>query len=273
GLVGFGHLGQYLFEQLVAQPAIELAFVWNRTRTNALRDLLPAGLELADLADFASRSPDLIVEVAHPCVTQRHGADFLAVADYLMGSPTALADAQLEAKLRSAAETSGRTLFVPAGALWGGPDIERLAESGGLRSLQVTMTKRPDSFRFADPEMRRRNEEAAAATEGPTVLYEGPVRSLCPLAPNNVNTMAAAAVCATNLGFDGVVGRLRADPGMPEAHLVEVEAEGPDGFRVCTRRFNPAAPGAVTGGATFRSFLASVLRAAGARRRPAVRSC
>ena len=39
-------------------------------------------------------------------------------------------------------------------------------------------------------------------------LYRGPVRELCPLAPNNVNTMAAAAVAAANLGFDNTIGVL-----------------------------------------------------------------
>ena len=39
-------------------------------------------------------------------------------------------------------------------------------------------------------------------------LYRGPVRDLCPLAPNNVNTMAAGAVAASNLGFDKTIGRL-----------------------------------------------------------------
>ncbi len=39
----------------------------------------------------------------------------------------------------------------------------------------------------------------------------GSVRGLCPLAPNNVNTMACAAIAAHNLGFDGVVGCLVAD--------------------------------------------------------------
>lgn len=40
----------------------------------------------------------------------------------------------------------------------------------------------------------------------------GPVRDLCPLAPNNVNTMACACIAAHNLGFDGVTGCLVADP-------------------------------------------------------------
>ena len=35
---------------------------------------------------------------------------------------------------------------------------------------------------------------------------------LCPLAPNNVNTMAAAAVAAHNLGLDGTKARLVSDP-------------------------------------------------------------
>ena len=44
------------------------------------------------------------------------------------------------------------------------------------------------------------------------VILPGPVRGLCPLAPNNVNTMACASIAAHNLGFDGVVGCLVADP-------------------------------------------------------------
>ena len=44
-------------------------------------------------------------------------------------------------------------------------------------------------------------------------VIPGSVRGLCPLAPNNVNTMAAAALAAHNLGFDKVQGSLVSDPG------------------------------------------------------------
>ena len=44
------------------------------------------------------------------------------------------------------------------------------------------------------------------------MFLSGPVRNLCPLAPNNVNTMAAAAMAAHNLGFDEVTGCLISDP-------------------------------------------------------------
>ena len=46
----------------------------------------------------------------------------------------------------------------------------------------------------------------------------GSVRDLCPLAPHNVNTMAVGAIAAHNLGFDGTVGRLVADPQYVRAH-------------------------------------------------------
>ena len=45
-----------------------------------------------------------------------------------------------------------------------------------------------------------------------TCFPVGPVRELCPLAPNNVNTMAAAALAAHNLGFDKMQGCIVADP-------------------------------------------------------------
>ena len=70
------------------------------------------------------------------------------------------------------------------------------------------MKKHPSCFKLKSPLL----EANAAVTEIAQTLYEGPVRELCPLAPNNVNTMAAAAVAAHNLGFDRVIGTLVSDP-------------------------------------------------------------
>ncbi len=111
-------------------------------------------------------------------------------------------------------------------------------------------------------------EKNARVKDEAVVLYEGPVRALCPLAPNNVNTMAAAAIAATNLGLNGVTGRLISDPDLTDWHVVEVEVFGPISsngtqFNVKTVRSNPADPGAVTGSATYNSFLSSILRAHG----------
>lgn len=73
------------------------------------------------------------------------------------------------------------------------------------QSLRVTMSTHPAGFRL---EGRLAHVSCSAPR---TVLYEGPVRGLCPLAPRNSNTMAAAALAAPSLGFDGVIGVLVAD--------------------------------------------------------------
>lgn len=81
--------------------------------------------------------------------------------------------------------------------------------------------KHPSSFRvlgrLADL------QKHALDQNNPVVLYEGPVKHLCPLAPNNVNTMAGAAIAAHNLGFDNVNAKLIADPALKDWHIVEYE--------------------------------------------------
>lgn len=78
-----------------------------------------------------------------------------------------------------------------------------------FQDLKVTMIKHPSCFKLQGELLSKIDQvfEETAVT-----LYDGPVRTLCPLAPNNVNTMAAAAMAAHNLGFDGVKGCLIADP-------------------------------------------------------------
>jgi len=259
GVVGYGHLGQYLVENILKHPDLELAWVWNRTE---LKGRVDEKYILKDLASCGTGDPDVIVEVAHPDITKQFGAKFLAAADFMIGSPTALADVGLETGLADAACKNG--LYIPSGALWGGEDIRKMAERGTLKGLTVTMRKHPSSFKL-NGDLHLKNEQVGSE---PVELYYGPVRQLCPLAPNNVNTMAAAAVAASNLGFDKTLGRLVSDPTIPNWHFVEVDVEGPEGpgghkFSVRTVRSNPAAAGAVTGSATYASFLSSLIRVGG----------
>lgn len=260
GVVGFGHLGRYLVEAIQHHPELELAFVWNRTKDVFSGHLDPA-LILDDLLTFHTRNAHLIVEVCHPCITEQYGDVFLTFADYMIGSPTALANKETEDRLREAALYHG--VYVPSGALWGGDDIKKMADRGTLESLKVTMKKHPSCFKL-EGDLKTRNLHAV---DTPSILYEGPVRQLCPLAPNNVNSMAAAAVAGHNLGFDKVQGCLVADPSLADYHIVEVEVTGPGkggkSLTVNTVRKNPASFGAVTGSATYASFFSSVLGAQG----------
>ncbi|XP_066031025.1 aspartate dehydrogenase domain-containing protein-like [Chamaea fasciata] len=266
GILGYGKLGQFLVSQLLSHGpplGLSLSFVWARS-AGALQ-ALPPDLRLADLRHLPSTGVDLVVEVAHPCLAQEHGEDILRHADFMLGSPCALADAVTERRLREAAARGGHTLYVPRGALWGCDDIARMDSAGTLQALQVTMTKAPGSFR-AQGWLRERLA-AAVASGTTTELYRGPLRPLCPLVPNNVNTMAAAAVAAPSLGFDGVTACLVADPSVPDWHVIAVEvtavAEGGRALTVTSTRRNPAGAGDVTGSATRHSFWSSVLACTG----------
>ncbi|XP_053308235.1 aspartate dehydrogenase domain-containing protein [Spea bombifrons] len=263
GIVGFGRIGRYLVQRIEEEGYkhdLELAFVWNRS-AEGLQGRVPGHLQLLDLLDFDECKADLIIEVADPCITRDFGERFLRAADFLVGSPTALADQTTESKLREMAGRSGHTLYVPSGAFWGGEDIQRMAERGTLQGLKITMAKHPKSFRLVGELVEKNNQ----VVNERTILFEGPVRSLCALAPNNVNTMAAACVAAHTLGFDNVVGVLVADPSIPDWHHVEIEVTGPTNeksgqtFAVKTSRWNPAEPSSVTGSATFLSFWSSLL--------------
>ena len=73
-----------------------------------------------------------------------------------------------------------------------------MANRGALESVTVTMRKHPAMLRLVegkeDDERRAMVAQAEATEDKSTleekVLYEGPVRGVCALAPNNVNTMA-----------------------------------------------------------------------------------
>ncbi|XP_026934940.1 aspartate dehydrogenase domain-containing protein isoform X1 [Sagmatias obliquidens] len=263
GVLGYGRLGQSLVSHLLTQGpelGLELVFVWNRD-PGRMAGSVPPTLQLQNLAALGERHPDLVVEVAHPKIIHESGAEILRYANLLVGSPSALADQATERQLLEASHCWGHAVFVARGALWGTEDIARLDEAGGLQSLRVTMATHPDGFRLEGP-------LATAHSTGPrTVLYEGPVRGLCPLAPRNSNTMAAAALAAPSLGFDRVIGVLVADFSLKDMHVVDVELSGPPGpkgrsFAVHTHRENPSEPGAVTGSATITTFWCSLLGAA-----------
>ncbi|GBO14719.1 Putative L-aspartate dehydrogenase, partial [Araneus ventricosus] len=108
----------------------ELAFVWNRTKA-ALEECIDSCLILENIGDFKSRTPDIVVEVAHPSVTKNYGKQILEYCDYMIGSPTALSDEDLLEELKAAAKVNG--LYVPSGALWGGEDIRKMSDSGILQ--------------------------------------------------------------------------------------------------------------------------------------------
>eukprot|EP01130_Rhizamoeba_saxonica_P007360 TRINITY_DN2975_c0_g1_i2.p1 TRINITY_DN2975_c0_g1~~TRINITY_DN2975_c0_g1_i2.p1 ORF type:complete len:147 (+),score=25.27 TRINITY_DN2975_c0_g1_i2:449-889(+) len=138
-----------------------------------------------------------------------------------------------------------------------------MANRATLTSAHINMRKHPSSFKVLGPILEKLNQ--VMEEEGPQVLYEGPVRDLCQYAPSNVNTMACLSLAG--IGFDETTCQLISDKSL-EAHVIEVTIEGPEKpglgtFSVSSTRYNPAAVGAVTGSATYASFLSSLLKSSG----------
>jgi aspartate dehydrogenase len=277
GIVGYGSLGKFLANAIIndarAKEELELVFVWNRTPEKVLEDVksgkLPESVFLKDLENFKERKAELIVEVAHAVITETMGPKFLETANYMVGSPTCFASQTLEKNIRDQLQANKDNnlpygVFIPAGALWGANDIQKLADRGTLKGLSVTMKFSADALRLKGALKDKLDQIVSNGDQTEEVLlYDGPIRDLAPMAPNNVNTIACAALAGHTLGFDKTNARLFAAAPDLGAHVVIVNVDGPNGFKVDTTRFNPAKKGAVTGNATYNSFLSSMLAASG----------
>lgn len=285
GLLGFGSLGQYLYETINSDSQInskmEVHYVWNRT-TSVLDEYgVPLEKRLDRLEDAPSLGADIVVEVSHPIVSQQLAVSVMQNGgNFVVGSPTALADRDTELSMRHvAAQGNGHgALYIPVGALIGASDLQSLSNRNALSSLTITMKKHPAMFNLNCEKLRslcaRMLEEEADCKSSRNetlvreqVLFEGPVRELCPKAPNNVNTMACAAMAAHSIGFDGTIGRLVADSRLT-THEVELFATGPPNasgqcFKLHICRSSPAPVGAVTSKATYGSFLESIVKCHG----------
>ena len=249
GIVGYGLIGSYVYEQITSRPelGLETAFVYNRSPGKLAE--VPREMVLEDLSDFDSAGADLVVELAHSSITREFGTAFLEKVDYMPLSLTALAEETLERSLIETAERHDTRLYIPHGAVVG---LEALQEGReGWDDVTMVMRKPPGNLDFSEhPEL------TAAEIQTETVLYDGPTRGICPLFPRNVNAHAALAL--GSLGFDRTRSVLVAVPGLG-ASDIEIEARGSVGVELNIRRVSPMK--GVSGVFTLVSALASIRRA------------
>jgi aspartate dehydrogenase len=279
GIIGFGSVGRFfsqkIYEDNYISDLFNLVFVWNRSslKKDDLSYLDPVitahysacGLPDA-LADFSNqgKSVDLLAEVAHPSIINDYGKILLKYANLYTASVTAFSSDKELSRILEKAKLLNRSIYIPSGAAWGVQDIQKYAATGNLKSLHITMSFHADALKLNSPLKEELEKfQSSPSDKGPLTLFEGDIRELAAMAPNNVNTMMCVLLAVQNAIKAEVIGTLKAHKD-DDAHITEIEVKGIDGFEVKTRRYNPAKKGAVTGNNTYDSFLNSLCHARGA---------
>ncbi|MEW6750181.1 MAG: aspartate dehydrogenase domain-containing protein [Candidatus Latescibacterota bacterium] len=216
GLIGYGQIGKAVHAMVNRDPDNGMEVVFIHDQAPSALTQVPDSLVLKDLGDFASRQPDLVVEMAHPDVTRKWGRRIAEQSNYMLVSVTAMADPEVENALAETTKRCGTRVFIPHGGVVG---MDALYENRSVwESVDVVMKKPPKNVDCAavglDP----------AQIKEETVLYDGPTRGVCPKFPRNVNTHAAIALAG--IGFDRTHSLLVVNPAWTTA-VVAIHARGP----------------------------------------------
>lgn len=261
GILGYGNLGQYLAKRINADDDYQLAFLQNRTIDKIPQDVYADvqiyGGDIFNKIEDVGEA-DIVIEASHPDIIRQHGVAMLAHASLFITSLTCLSDSELSQSLAAAAIRHNRAIYIPTGAGWGFQDIRKMASVGMLQKASIDMTFHADALKLNMPLRSELESYLSSADTADKLLYEGDIRSLAAMAPNNVNTMCGLALAAGARGFDDVRARLYARKSHHD-HEVRIRVDGEHGFYVDTHRVNPAVPGAVTGNMTFSSFWSSLM--------------
>lgn len=267
GIIGFGHLGQFLKMELTKSTEFELKRIWNRTE-DANEGVLP----LSDLNASNLFDVDLVIEVAHPDIIHNYAKIILKHADLFISSLTSMADERTNKEIQELIQIHrNRSVFIPCITLWAAKDIRKMADLRILQGLTIQYMTHPNSLRLPElnanasentPELVVLHNLSADSkrTNHPKVLYDGPARQLCKLLPNDLVSLpvASAAIAATNLGFDNTRVKIVVDPELRNWQVIEYEVLGENGLRTIVRRENPTQPGASSGSLPYFEFFSSI---------------
>ncbi|TKT78214.1 aspartate dehydrogenase domain-containing protein [Aquamicrobium sp. LC103] len=210
GIIGAGTIGKAIFAYLQSSGVAEVDYLLV-SDAKKTRDFDRGGSLILDDADEAlARRVDLLIEAAMADNVRTMAPIALKDSDFCGFSCTALADAATEAAILSACAASGRSFFVPHGAVLA---LDGIRDGRDLiESVTITTTKSGKSLGLPDEH-----------SEG--VVFEGSTRDVCARFPRNVNVHAAVALAG--IGFDRTRSRVIAQPGLKEnIHHIEVRGRG-----------------------------------------------
>ena len=239
GIIGAGTIGKALFAYVQSSGVATVDYLLV-SDAGKKRDFDTGSAQILDDVETAlARKVDLVIEAAMAGNVRDMAPRALLDSDFCAFSCTALADKATEDAVRAACAQSGRSFYVPHGAVLG---LDGISDGRDLiESVTITTTKSGQSMGLA------------ADAEG--VVFEGSTREVCARFPRNVNVHAALALAG--IGFDRTRSRVIAQPGLKDnIHRIEIAGQGFDwGLDVSSRSL-----GGVTGAYTPMSAVGSVKR-------------
>lgn len=209
GIIGAGTIGKAIFSYVQSSGVAEVDYLLVSDAKKPRDFDIGGSLILDDAGAALARKADLVIEAAMAENVRTMAPAALQHSDFCAFSCTALADPATEAAIQSAAAASGRSFYVPHGAVLA---LDGIRDGRDLiDSVVITTTKSGKSLGLPED------------SEG--VVFDGSTRQVCARFPRNVNVHAAIALAG--IGFDRTTSRVIAQPGLKDnIHRIEIAGQG-----------------------------------------------
>lgn len=171
-----------------------------------------------DLSALLAARPDYVLEFAGGGAVREYGETVLKNGiSLIIVSIGALADDELYARLREAAQLGGSRLHLPCGAL-GGLDVLRTMSLAGVEEISIENRKPPAGLNGA-PYLQGRTLPEDCETQ----VFSGTAREAIAAFPHNVNVAVAASLAAADP--DRAQVQITSVPGLAQnTHIVRARS-------------------------------------------------
>ena len=219
-LVGWGAIGQRVASLLAERGSPARIVAVAVREAGREREGLPDGaLLIRDPAELEATGARLVVEAAGRSSVLAWGLAALAAGmDFAVSSTSAFVDETILSSLVAQAETSGRQILVPPGAL-GGIDALAAAARLGLERVEHRITKPAAAWLGTHAETLC----DLAQLSQPLAFFEGSAREAAGRFPQNANV--AVITSMAGIGLDRTHVTLVADP-CAHLNMHEIRAQG-----------------------------------------------
>jgi aspartate dehydrogenase len=204
-LVGWGAIGRTV-ARLLPDADVEVVGVAVRDVARERNDLPAGSVLLSDPSELAALNVDVVAEAAGRDSVEPWGHAALAAgADFIVSSVSALADAELLASLRQAAQTGPGRLQIQTGAL-GGIDALAGAMLMGVDHVEHRIVKPPRAWQDTPAESLCNLD----ALDAPTAFFRDTAAATASAFPKNANVAMTTALAG--VGPEATTIALVADP-------------------------------------------------------------